>query len=275
MSIEMETLPSGIRYRHWRVANPKATVLLVHGLGEHTGRYQRVAELFNERGFAVVAPDHIGHGESPGTRVFVTKFDDYLQGVRECKSVIDRDYPGCPCFVLGHSMGGLITARLLLDDQAQYAGALLSGPAFAAGDPPPALVMWIGRLLAKVAPTFGMIELDASGVSRDPKVVAAYNDDPLVNHGKITAALGIGIFDAMAQVMPRVGDITLPVLVMHGGADTMAAPEGSEAFGAAVGSADVTVNILPGLYHEIFNEPEGAEIVAAYGDWIEARLATG
>jgi len=173
---------------------------------------------------------------------------------------------------LGHSMGGLIAGRLLLEDQQQYRGALLSGPAFAAEAPPSGLVMFIGRLLAKIAPKAGMIALDASGVSRDPQVVAAYNADPLVNHGKITAALGVALFDAMAEVMSRAAEIKLPLLVMHGDADTMAAPKGSEQFAAAVSSSDKTLTLLPGLYHEIFNEPEGANIIAAYAEWIESRL---
>ena len=268
----METLPCGVRYRHWPVENPRAVILLVHGLGEHSGRYQRVAALFNQRGFAVLAPDHLGHGESPGTRVYVEAFDDYLVGVREGREVLERCYPGVPCFLLGHSMGGLISGRLLLDDQAHYRGALLSGPAFAAEEPPSALVMWIGRLLARFAPKAGMIALDASGVSRDPQVVADYNADPLVNHGKITAALGVAIFDAMALVMDRAAEIRLPLLIMHGEADTMAAPAGSQQFAAAVSAEDLTLNLLPGLYHEIFNEPEGDDIVGAYAQWIEARI---
>ncbi len=269
----METLASGIRYRHWHVDNARGAVLLVHGLGEHSGRYQHLAEMFNARGLAVLAPDHLGHGESPGHRVFVQHFDDYLLGARELRAVIAQQYPQVPCFILGHSMGGLITGRLLLEDQDQYQGALLSGPAFAAEAPPSALVMWIGRLLAKWAPKAGLISLDASGVSRDPKVVADYIADPFVNHGKVTAALGIAIFDAMEQVMTQAQTISLPMLVMHGEADTMAAPKGSEQFAQAVQSQDLTIKLLPGLYHEIFNEPEGPEIIAAYADWIEARLA--
>lgn len=268
----METLPSGIVYRYWPVDQPRATILLIHGLGEHSGRYQHVAEAFNAKGFTVLAPDHLGHGESPGTRVFVEQFDDYLTGVRECRAIIDQQCPGVPCFLLGHSMGGLIAGRLLLEDQQQYRGALLSGPAFAAEAPPSGLVMFIGRLLAKIAPKAGMIALDASGVSRDPQVVAAYNADPLVNHGKITAALGVALFDAMAEVMSRAAEIKLPLLVMHGDADAMAAPKGSEQFAAAVSSSDKTLTLLPGLYHEIFNEPEGANIIAAYAEWIESRL---
>jgi alpha-beta hydrolase superfamily lysophospholipase len=268
-----ETLPSGIRYRHWQpVVEPRATVLLIHGLGEHSGRYQAVAAALTARGFAVVAPDHLGHGESPGHRVFVNHFDDYLAGVRDCRQVLAQSYPDLPCFVLGHSMGGLITGRLLLEDQGQYHGALLSGPAFAAAEVPPAPVMWIGRLLAKLMPRAGMLALDGSGVSRDAEVVAAYEADPLVNHGKVTAGLGIALFDTMDRVMTGAGSITLPMLIMHGGADTLAAPIGSETFAAKVGATDFTLKVLPGLYHEIFNEPEGEEIIGQYADWIEARL---
>ena len=270
---EMSTFPDGLRYRHWPVeGQPRAVVMLVHGLGEHSGRYEALAAEMVGRGFAVLAPDHIGHGESPGPRVFVSHFDDYLPGVRQCRALATERYPDVPCFLLGHSMGGLIAARVLLDDADHYRGALFSGPAFAAAEPPSALLMTIGRLLARLAPKLGMMALDASGVSRDPEVVAAYNADPLVNHGKVTAGLAVAIFDAMAQVMSRAGEITLPVLIMHGGDDIMAAPEGSQTFAEQVGATDKTLKLLPGLYHEIFNEPEGPDIIAQYADWIEARL---
>ena len=271
--LPMETLPSGVRYRHWRPdAPPRAVVLLLHGLGEHSGRYQQVASLMCRRGFAVLAPDHIGHGESPGTRVMVRHFDDYLPAVDALRDVISEDYPQLPCFLLGHSMGGLLAGRVLLDRQQQYQGVLLSGPAFAAAEPPPALVQWIAKLLAKVLPSLGVMALDASGVSRDPAVVAAYINDPLVNHGKVTAGLAVAIFATMERVMSEAPLITLPILVCHGGADTMADPQGSEDFFAAITASDKTLKIFPDLFHEIFNEPEGDEIVTAYGDWIEARL---
>jgi alpha-beta hydrolase superfamily lysophospholipase len=273
MSDVLHYFDDGLAYRHWQPAGEtRAAVLLIHGLGEHSGRYQALAEHFVSRGFAVVAPDHIGHGKSPGKRVFVRRFDEYLAGVRQCRQLISATYPDQPCFVLGHSMGGLITGRLLLDDQSQYRGALFSGPAFAASEPPSGAVMAIGKTLAKLAPGLGMLALDARGVSRDPAVVAAYEADPLVNHGKVTAGLAVAIFTAMEQVMARAGEITLPTLIMHGAEDIMAAPSGSEAFAAAIASADKTLELLPGLYHEIFNEPEGADIIARYGDWIDARL---
>lgn len=269
----METLPSGVRYRHWpAVGDTRAVIQLCHGLGEHSGRYNRFAEILNQRGFAVLAQDHIGHGESPGDRVFVKQFDDYLVGVRELRAVIEQTYPGVPCFLVGHSMGGLMAGRVLLEDQDKYRAALLSGPAFAATEPPSTMTLIIGRLLAKIAPKLGLLELDVSGVSRDPKVVADYNADPLVNHGKVSAALTVAIFDAMAYVLSHASKITLPLLVMHGGADTMAAPHGAEAFVAAVGSEDKRYTCLPGLYHEIFNEPEGVEVINTCGDWLESQL---
>ncbi len=269
----MEQLPSGLRYRHWRAGHStKAVVLLAHGLGEHSGRYEAFAEHCNARDIAVVAPDHRGHGQSPGERVFVRDFDDYLSGMRECRAVVAADYPQLPCFLFGHSMGGLIAARLLLQDQRQYAGALLSGPAFAVTEPPPAPIMWLGRLLARVAPKAGMLALDASGVSRDPEVVAAYRDDPLVHHGKVTAGLGVALLDAMAKTLPRASSITLPIIVMHGGADTLAAAAGSEQFFKGLGSADKTLRLLPGLYHEILNEPEGDSIALDYIQWLEDHL---
>lgn len=269
----METLPSGIRYRHWPAeGETRATVVLVHGLGEHSGRYQALASHFNGRGFAVIAPDHLGHGESPGDRVYVDRFDDYLEGVRECRQLMTSLHPQCPCFLLGHSMGGLISARLLLEDQTLYRGALLSGPAFAAEAPPPAIVIWIGKLLSRIAPKIGMIELDAAGVSRDPDVVADYQADPLVNHGKVTTRLSVELLSAMERVLRAAGDITLPILLMHGAADAMAAPSGSQQFAETVGSHDLTFKLLPDMYHEIFNEPEGPQVIAEFADWIEARL---
>ncbi len=269
----MEQLPSGLRYRHWRAGQKtKAVVLLAHGLGEHSGRYEAFAEHCNANDIAVIAPDHRGHGQSPGERVFVKSFDEYLSGMRECRAIVTADYPQLPCFLFGHSMGGLIAARLLLQDQRQYAGAMLSGPAFVVSEPPSAPVLWLGRLLARLLPKAGMLALDANGVSRDPEVVAAYRDDPLVHHGKVTAGLGIALIDAMAQTLQDASAITLPIIMMHGGADTLAAAAGSERFFQNIGSTDKTLRLLPGLYHEILNEPEGDSVALDYIHWLEDRL---
>jgi alpha-beta hydrolase superfamily lysophospholipase len=149
---------------------------------------------------------------------------------------------------------------------------MFSGPAFTAVDPVSAPVMWIGRLLRYVFPKMGMLALNATKVSRDPAVVADYIADPLVYNGKITTSLGLEILDAMEAAISRAGEITLPVYIAHGEADVMAGPEGSTAFFESLASADKSLDFWPGLYHEIFHEPESEEVMARYLTWLEARL---
>ena len=268
----MDSLPSGIRYRHWPVDNAKACILLAHGLAEHSGRYAHFVARFNERGVAVVGPDHVGHGASPGIRVFLRTFSEYLEPMLALRSCIEDWYPDRPVFLFGHSLGGLISVHLLLESQAAFQGAMLSGPAFHAVDPAPAPLIWIGRVLKTVLPKLGMVSLDANEVSRDPAVVADYLADPLVCNGKITMGLGIEILDAMEVAIARAGEIKLPIYIAHGDADAMAGPEGSRAFFDTLGAHDKTLHFWPGLYHEILNEPESEEVIARYVSWLELHL---
>ena len=268
----MESLKSGIQYRHWPIDNPRACVLLVHGLAEHTGRYERVAARFNARGIAVVGPDHIGHGASPGVRCHLSRFDEYLAPITALRAQIADWYPDTPVFLLGHSMGGLISAHALLEAQTAYRGAMFSGPAFTAVNPVSPFTIWIGRLLRRLLPKMGMLALNAQEVSRDPEVVADYLADPLVYNGKITTSLGLEILDAMDTAIRRAGEVTLPVYIAHGDADVMAGPEGSSVFFEGLSSQDKTLDFWPGLYHEIFHEPEAEEVIGRYIEWLEARL---
>ena len=271
-SVTESQLDNGTFYRHWPASGPaRGVILLAHGLGEHSGRYQHFAGYFTRCGYAVVAPDHVGHGRSAGRRAHVDTFADYLQPLLSLRSQIDDWYTGVPCFLLGHSLGGLIAARLLLDAQSRFAGAALSGPALAVSEPPARPLLWLNRLLAWLWPTLGMLKLDASQVSRDPQVVAAYEADPLVHHGKVSARLVRELFATMAVVNSRASEITLPLLLMHGEADVMTAPSGSSAMSARVGSDDVTLRLYPGLYHEIFNEPEREQVFAELAAWMQAR----
>ena len=266
-------LDGGVLYRHWpTLGTLRGVILLAHGLGEHSARYQGFADFFCPRGFAVIAPDHVGHGHSPGHRAHVGSFDEFLQPLLELRSLIGQWYPSAPCFLAGHSLGGLIAARLLLDAQGQFSGAALSAPALAVAEPPSAFLLWLNRLLARLRPTLGMLKLDATQVSRDPAVVAAYEADPLVHHGKVSAGLVAELFATMAQVNERSTEITLPLLLLHGEADVMTAPAGSSDFSAGVGSADITLRLYPGLYHEIFNEPERLQVLEDLDQWLQQRL---
>ena len=221
---------------------------------------------------AVVGPDHIGHGASPGARVYLEAFSEYLEPMQALRAHIDDWYPGRPVFLMGHSMGGVIGAHLLLESRAAFQGAMLSGPAFQAVDPAPAPVLWGGRVLKKLLPKLGMVSLDANSVSRDPMVVADYLADPLVYNGKITTGLGIELLDAMEVAIARASEITLPIYIAHGDADVMAGPEGSQVFFDALGAQDKTLDFWPGLYHEILNEPETEEVITRYVNWLESHL---
>jgi len=275
--LEAETghLAGGVFYRHWRpTVAVRGVILLVHGLGEHSGRYQGFAEYFCPRGFALVAPDHPGHGKSPGQRAHIDRFEDFLPPLDKLRATIARWYPDQPCFLVGHSMGGLIAARYLLDHQQQFAGAALSGAALAVAEKPSAVLLWINALLARLWPTLGLMQLDATQISRDREVVQAYLDDPLVHDGKATARLVSELFGSMAEVASRRASITLPLLVMHGEQDAMTAAQGSREFHRAAGSADKTLRVYPELYHEIFNEPERLEVLGDLAQWLEQRVAS-
>ncbi len=262
-------LDNGVFYRHWPAAGDlQGVLLLAHGLGEHSGRYQQFAAFFAVRGYAVVAPDHPGHGASPGPRVYVSSFEDFLQPLLQLRENIASWYPAANCFLVGHSLGGLIAARLLLQAQHRFAGAVLSGAALAVAQPPPAPLLWLNRLLSRLWPTLGMMQLDPGQISRDPEVVAAYRADPLVHHGKVSARLVAELFAAMKMVNASQREITLPMLVLHGGADVMTDPTGSELFCAGVG--DRTLRLYPGLYHEIFNEPERLQVLDDLHNWLQA-----
>ncbi|MDJ0794069.1 MAG: alpha/beta hydrolase [Woeseiaceae bacterium] len=250
----------------------RGIVLLIHGLGEHSSRYGHVASSLTERGFALQALDHYGHGKSDGHGGHVPRFSVFLDGVAALLDDVKKTSDGAPLFLVGHSMGGLIAARFLMSRQNEFRAAALSGPAFKSDEAPPAFVLWLNRLISALLPTLPMIALDATLVSRDPDVVKAYLGDPLVHHGKLTSRLIAEMSTTMDDTLARAGDVTVPLLTMHGDADKLTSPAGSEEFHANAGSADKTLKMYPGLFHEVFNEPERDAVLADLGNWLEARL---
>ena len=262
-----------IYYQYWRPQTPaRAVILIVHGAGEHGARYIRFAEHFTGQGYAVVALDHPGHGRSQGTPGHIDDFNQYLQTLRQFHQQVVADFPDLPVILLGHSMGGLISSNYLLDHQSEFVGCVLSGPAIKTDLEPGFLQMLLIRLLARITPKAGALQLDANGVSRDPAEVELYVNDPLVHHGKMSACKLRELFAGMNTIQARAGEITLPMLILHGGDDAMASPEGSRFLDSHISSADKTLKIYPGLYHEIFNEPEREQVFADVQDWCEAHL---
>lgn len=252
--------------------SPRAVILLAHGYAEHSGRYNHVGAYCADHGLAVLAIDHWGHGKSDGRPGFVPRFSAFIDGITALRAVADRDFPGIPKILVGHSMGGLIAAKLLLTEQQHFTGCVLSGPALMAVQTPSPAMQAISRLLSFLVPKLGVLALDAAGVSRDPAVVQAYIADPLVYKGKLSARLAAEMFAAMAQVQAGAHSISLPIMLLHGDADSLAAPAGSQFLFDQVASNDRHLRLYPGLCHEIFNEPEQFAVLEEMTDWITLHI---
>jgi len=267
---------AGIYYQYWKPATtPRAVILVVHGAAEHSGRYQGLAEYFVARDYAVAALDHIGHGRSEGKPGYIARFSDYTQTLERFQEQVSRDFAGLPQVLLGHSLGGLISATYLLQHQQQFIGCILSGPAIKTELEPPLLQLLMIRFLSVAWPGFGALQLDAQGVSRDPAEVERYVNDPLNYSGALSARLVAELFKAMQNVQARAASIELPMLILHGGADVMASPEGSRFLDAHISSTDKTLKIYPELFHEIFNEPERLQVFADIEQWLQHLLPQG
>jgi acylglycerol lipase len=261
-----------IYYQCWLPeTEPKAVLLVVHGLAEHGGRYMNLVNHFLPLGYAVYAADHLGHGRSEGTRAYVERFTDYTDTVVTFREMIRDRQKDKPVFLVGHSMGGLIGALYLLDHQNELAGAVLSGPAVKAPDNISPVTIFAGKVLSAIMPRLGLIQLEAEGVSRDPAVVKAYKTDPLVYPGKVTARLGAEMIKAMGQIGAQASRITLPLLILQGGADRLVHPSGAQMLHDLVASVDRKIILYEGFYHEVFNEPEHGRVLRDVEKWLAAH----
>ena len=259
-----------IHHQSWLPdGDPKAVVMLVHGLGEHSGRYGHVAGRLISAGYAVHALDHRGHGKSEGKRVYVKSYDEFMADLIQFRAHIESEHPGRPLFILGHSMGGNLAVGHVLDHQDGVAGLALSGPALAVSDALSPVQIKIFKLIAKIAPSVRPEGLDASAISRDQSVVDAYSADPLVYTGKMSAGIGAALINAMERFPARYPSLKLPLLIMHGTDDRLADISGSKALEAGAVNADVTSHYYEGLFHEIFNEPEQAQVLDDLVSWLD------
>ena len=262
-----------IYYQAWLPEETvKAVLLVVHGLGEHCGRYANLVNHFVPLGYAVYGLDHIGHGKSEGHRVFVKRFDDFTGTLAIYYDMVKGWQAGKPIILLGHSMGGLIASHYLIDHQADFRAAVISAPAVKVSDSISRVTILLGKVLSFLLPKVGLVALDANGVSRDPDVVAAYVNDPLVHHGKVTARLASELLKAQRRVTIEAGTITLPLIVVQGGEDIIVDPDGAQMLYDKARSEDKTLNIYDGLYHEVFNEPERARVLGDVETWLAARV---
>jgi alpha-beta hydrolase superfamily lysophospholipase len=251
---------------------PRAVLVLSHGLGEYARRYDHVAQCFGEAGLVTYALDHRGHGRSGGKRVLVRDIREYTADFDTLVGIATREHHGLKCIVLGHSMGGGIVFAYGVERPDNYDLMVLSGPAVAAQDQVSPLLALTARVLGAVVPGLPAQELDVDAISRDPAVVAAYKDDPLVYHGKVPAGIGRALLQVGETMPRRAPALTAPLLVVHGSEDRLIPVAGSRRLVECVGSTDVELKVYPDLYHEVFNEPEREQVLGDVVSWITARL---
>ena len=252
--------------REWLAVGPAwGRVLIVHGIGEHSGRYERTGRLLSEAGLDVQAFDLRGHGLSGGRRVYIRRWSDYLDDVEGRLAALRR--PGLPTVLLGHSMGALISLTYACSNRPSPDLLVLSAPPLKAEVPG-----WqraLAPALSRVVPNMVLANpISGDQLAADPNVAAAYFSDPLVQP-RSTARLGAELFWAMKQVPGEIGRLHIPTLVIHGGDDKLVPTTGSEPLAAVPG---VERRVLPKLRHETLNEPEGPEVVAGIVEWLRAHV---
>lgn len=263
----------GIYFQSWLPEiEPRAVVVIVHGAGEHSGRYPHVATRLVADGYAVHALDHRGHGRSGGSRALIDRMDNAVADLDSLVLRAAARHPGTQIFMLAHSMGGTVALCYATAHQDRLAGLILSAPLAALAAASPAMRI-AGRLLSTVAPKLGLVAVDSSLISRDPEVVSAYESDALVHHGKLPARTVAELAAAIESFPDGVGAIQLPALILYGTADGLCPPSGSTMVGDRIGSSDVTVKAYDGLYHEILNEPERGAVLDDLCSWLNERVS--
>lgn len=264
---------TNLYYQYWLPkGEPRAILLIAHGLAEHSGRYMNVVNHFVPSGYAVYGLDHIGHGKSDGKRVYVDRFQDFTKPIKKYFNMIQGWQPGKPIFLMGHSMGGLISAAYLLEHQDELSGAVLSAPPIKVPDKISRTLILTGKILSVLMPKAGVSQLEAEGMSRDQQVIDAYINDPLVYTGKITARLAAELLKTIQHVRASAHKIRLPIMIAQGSGDTIVHPDGAQLLYDLLGSEDKTIKTYEGLFHELFNEPEHEQVLDEVKTWIEARL---
>jgi alpha-beta hydrolase superfamily lysophospholipase len=264
-------LVDGVRAlrRAWLPPEPERALLVVHGLAEHSGRYERFGAWFARRGCAVHAYDQRGHGLSSGRRGHVRAFDEFLDDLERVLRRVREEHPELPIALVGHSMGGLVVASFVCERRPEVAAAVTSGAALAVSDRISIARRLGARLVRRVVPRAAFpIGIEPSQLSRDPEVGERYTRDPLV-FDRITVTLATELMRAVERTAETGGAaVRVPMLLLHGAEDTLCSPSGSRDFRIAIDVAGSEVRIYPGLRHEIFNEPEQERVFQDILDWL-------
>lgn len=257
--------------RSWQPPGaPRAALVICHGVNSHGGQYKWPAEQFAKTGLAVYALDLRGRGKSEGERFYVENVADYVSDVAGTVQIAKRRHPGLPVFLLGHSAGGVTSAVYVLDNAAELAGFICESFAFQV--PAPGFALAAIKGLSHVAPRLPVLKLKNEDFSRDPRAVAALNDDPLTA-GEVQPAMTVAaLVRADERLREAFAQIKLPLLIMHGTDDKATVCQGSEFFYKTAGSQDKTLKLYEGHYHDLLNDIGKEQVVADITGWIDKRL---
>lgn len=249
----------------------KASMVLVHGLGEHSGRYLNLVQWLVPKGYGVYAYDQRGHGRTPGQRGHVERWEEFREDLRVFRHWVRGEQPRYPLFLMGHSFGGLVVLEHVLHHPEGLRGVVVSAPALSVAGFSPFRVV-LSRFLSRIWPRFSLhTGLDVSGLSRDSQVVKAYVEDPLV-HFKGTSRMGGEAYLAIQWTRAHAGDLDVPLLVLHGGGDRLVPPDASRTFFEQVSSPDKVRYEYAGYYHEMHNDVERERPLSDLEAWLEVHL---
>jgi len=250
---------------------PKAVVCLVHGLGEHIGRYEHVAAALTSKGYVLSGFDLRGHGKSGGPRGHTPSYDALMDDIAKFLDKAEEHFPGLPRFLYGHSLGGNLILNYPLLRKSTLAGVISTGPWIKLSFQPPASKISLAKIMNGILPGFSQPNgLETAALSRLPEVVTAYVNDPLV-HDRISARMFLTVYEAGLWALEHASEIKMPILIMHGGADRITSLEASREFAEKAGE-QVTLHIWEGLYHEIHNEPEQADVFKVMVEWLDSQI---
>ena len=253
---------------------PKAVVALVHGLGEHTGRYEHVAKAMTEAGYAITSFDLRGHGKSSGIRGHFPSLDAVMQDIKDFFIFLTDRYPNTPQFLYGHSLGGLLVLTYALKNKTALKGVIATGAGLRSPIHEQKMKIIMAKLLGSLAPsTLIASGLETAAISQDQNIVDIYIKDPLV-HDRISLGFGKAGLNATDFVWSHAEEFSVPLLIMHGTADRITSPHGSADFAklAAKNNKDVTLKLWEGMYHEVHNEPDKEQVLRFIIDWLDRHL---
>ncbi len=252
--------------------NPRAAIIIVHGLGEHSSRYAHIAKMFNDENIAVFSFDHRGHGLSGGSRGDIPSYDTACDDIDELIKKVKTEFPAIPIFLYGHSLGGAIVLNYGLTKNSQINGIICTSPGLGTNDPIPAIQLTLVKFLSRIAPKVTINNgLDVENLSHDQEVIHAYKNDPLV-HPKISTRLALELVTQGQKMIQKADQFKYPLLLLQGEMDHLVNPKLTKQFAEKSSKINIRFIQFPDFYHEMHNELNNEEFLLSIKSWLNEQI---